>query len=75
MAAMDEALAAEWSSRRKEIGLLHFKLATHERLESMSFLELALWKVNIDWYKAVYDSTDHGRDEESSAKRPRLDWT
>jgi hypothetical protein len=47
---------------------------TYERLESMSLLELALWKVNIDGYKAVYDSTtDHGRDEESSAKRPSMD--
>ncbi len=69
-------VAAEWSSNRKEIGLPPFKLMTYERLESMSLLELALWKVNIDGYKAVYDSTtDHGRDEESSAKRPGLDMS
>jgi hypothetical protein len=48
LAAMDEALAVEWSSRRREILLLYYKLATYERLESISLLELALWKVKID---------------------------
>jgi hypothetical protein len=72
LAAMDEALAAAWSSRRREIGLLDFKLATYERLESMSSLELALWKVKIDGCKAAND-TDHKHGEESILKRPRLD--
>jgi hypothetical protein len=66
--AMDEALAVEFSSRRREIGMLCFKLATYERLESMSLLELALWKVKIDSCKAAYE-TDHERDEGSS--RPK----
>jgi hypothetical protein len=70
--AMDEALAVEWASRRREIRLLCFKLATYERLESVSLLELALWKVKIDSCKAAYE-TDHERDGESSSKRPRLD--
>jgi hypothetical protein len=48
LAAMDEALAAEWSSRRRGILLLYYKLATYERLESISLLELALWKIKID---------------------------
>jgi hypothetical protein len=52
--------------------LLEFKLATYERLESVSLLELALWKVKIDSCKALYE-TDHERDGESSSKRPRLD--
>jgi hypothetical protein len=72
LAAMDEALATEWSSRRSAIGMLYFKLATYERLESVSLLELALWKVKIDNCKAAYE-TDHQRDEASSPKRPRLD--
>jgi hypothetical protein len=70
--AMDEALAVEWASRRREIRLLYFKLATYERLESVSLLELALWKVKIDSCKAAYD-TDHERGEECRSKRPRLD--
>jgi hypothetical protein len=69
--AMDEALAVEWPSRRREIRLLYFKLATYERLESVSLLELALWKVKIDSCKAAYD-TDHERGEEC---RRGLDWT
>jgi hypothetical protein len=70
VAAIDEALAAE--SRRSAIRLLYFKLATYERLESVSLLELALWKVKIYSCKAAYD-TDHERDgESSSSKRPRL---
>jgi hypothetical protein len=71
--AMDEALAVEWASRRREIRLLYFKLATYERLESVSLLELALWKVKIDSCKAAYE-TDHQRDEASSRpKSPRFD--
>jgi hypothetical protein len=69
LAAMDEALAVEWSSRRREIGLLCFKLLTYERLESLSMLELALWKVKIDGCKGTND-TDHEPGEESSTKRP-----
>jgi hypothetical protein len=69
---MDEALATEFSSRRSAIGMLCFALATYERLESVSLLELALWRVKIDSCKAAYD-TDNERDGESSFKRPRLD--
>jgi hypothetical protein len=71
-AAMDDALATEWWSRKREIDLLYFKLVTYERLESVSLLELALWKVKLDSCKAAYD-TDNERDGESSSKRPRLD--
>jgi hypothetical protein len=45
LAAMDRALAVEGPSRKREIGLLCFKLATHERREAMSMLELALWNL------------------------------
>jgi hypothetical protein len=41
---MNEALTVEWASRRREIRLLYFKLATFERLETVSLLELALWQ-------------------------------
>jgi hypothetical protein len=68
---MDEALAVEWASRRREIRLLYFKLATYERLESVSLLELALWKVKIDSCKAAYD-TDHERGEECTRRSKRL---
>jgi hypothetical protein len=70
--AMDEALAVEWASRRSAIRLLYFKLATYERLESVSLLELALWQVKINSCKAAYD-TDHERSEDCRSKRPRLD--
>jgi hypothetical protein len=70
--AMDEAIATEFSSRRSAIGMLCFKLATYDRLESVSLLELALWQVKIDSCKALYE-TDHERDGESSPKRPKLD--
>jgi hypothetical protein len=73
VASINEALAVEFSSRRSAIGMLCFKLATYERLESLSLLELALWQVKIDSCKAAYE-TDHQRDEASSRpKRPRLD--
>jgi hypothetical protein len=72
LAAMDEALPIEWSSRRNEISLLYFKLATYERLEALSLLELALWKVKIDGCKAASD-TENELGEESSPKRPRMD--
>ena len=52
--------------------MLCSKLATYERLESVSLLELALWKVKIDSCKAAYD-TDHECGEECRSKRPRLD--
>jgi hypothetical protein len=70
LTAMSEALATEWSSRRNKISLLYFKLATYERLEAMSLLELALWKVKMDGCKAANDDTGN---EESNRKRPRLD--
>jgi hypothetical protein len=69
---MNEALAIEGSSRRRAVGLLSFKLVSYERLESMSLLELALWKGKIDGCKAAI-VTDLGRDEERIPKRPRLD--
>jgi hypothetical protein len=53
LAAMDEALVVEWSCRRREIGRLHFKLATYERLEAISMLELALWIFKINGREPV----------------------
>jgi hypothetical protein len=70
LTAMDEAATTEWSSRKKEMRLLYFKFATYERLESMSLLELALWKVKMDGCKPANDDTGN---EESGPKRPRLD--
>jgi hypothetical protein len=72
LASIDEALATEFSSRRSAIGLLCYKLATYDRLESVSLLELALWQMKIDCCKAAYE-TDHERDEARSFKSPRLD--
>jgi hypothetical protein len=69
---MNEALAVEGSSRKRAVGLLPFKLATYERLESMSLLELAVWKGKIDGCKAAI-VTDRGRGEGRSPKRPRLE--
>jgi hypothetical protein len=50
---VDEAFAVEGSSRRKVFVRLNFKFATYERLEAMSLLELALWKVKIDEWKPL----------------------
>eukprot|EP00980_Cylindrotheca_fusiformis_P018755 scaffold6247_cov104-Cylindrotheca_fusiformis.AAC.5 len=46
--ALDEALAVRWSSRRREIGRVYFKLASYDRKEVLSLLELCLWKIKID---------------------------
>jgi hypothetical protein len=52
--------------------MMCFKLATFDRLESVSLLELALWKIKIESCKAAYE-TDHECGEECRSKRPRLD--
>jgi hypothetical protein len=70
LAALDSALAVDWSSRQREIGLLYFKLAIYERLEAISMLELALWKVKIEERKLVQNK-EH-LDDEGSLKKRRL---
>jgi hypothetical protein len=70
LAALNGALAVDWSSRKREIGLLYFKLATYQRLEAISMLELALWKVKIDERKPVQNK-EH-LDDEGSLKKLRL---
>jgi hypothetical protein len=70
LAALDGALAVDWSSRQREIGLLSFKLATYERLGAISMLELALWKVKIDERKPVQNKEQ--LDDEGSLKKLRL---
>eukprot|EP00980_Cylindrotheca_fusiformis_P008456 scaffold1786_cov138-Cylindrotheca_fusiformis.AAC.14 len=56
--AIDEAMAAEWSSRRREIGIVYFKLAKYERKEIISLLELYLWKLKIDELCSKKESAD-----------------
>eukprot|EP00980_Cylindrotheca_fusiformis_P026737 scaffold17166_cov113-Cylindrotheca_fusiformis.AAC.2 len=46
--AVEEALAVDWSSRRREIGRVFFKLANYERMKHLSLMELCLWKMKID---------------------------
>eukprot|EP00980_Cylindrotheca_fusiformis_P017039 scaffold5221_cov88-Cylindrotheca_fusiformis.AAC.6 len=47
--AVNQALAADWSSRRREIGRVYFELAKYEhRMELLSLVELCLWKIKID---------------------------
>eukprot|EP00980_Cylindrotheca_fusiformis_P005835 scaffold1228_cov119-Cylindrotheca_fusiformis.AAC.2 len=46
--AVDEALAVDLSSRRREIGRVYFQLANYERKESITLVELYLWKIKID---------------------------
>jgi hypothetical protein len=60
------------SYSKRAVGLLSFKLVSYEWLESMSLLELALWKGKIDGCKAAI-VTARGRGEGRSPKRPRLD--
>ncbi len=50
----------EWSCRRRAVALLSFKLGTYERLESVSLLELALWKIKIESFKAAYETDRNG---------------
>eukprot|EP00980_Cylindrotheca_fusiformis_P005839 scaffold1228_cov119-Cylindrotheca_fusiformis.AAC.6 len=46
--AVDESLAVDWSSRRREIVTIYLKLAKYERQEVLSLVELRLWKVKVD---------------------------
>jgi hypothetical protein len=69
--AMNEALALEAPSRQREIELLCFKLGTSERLEAISLLELALWKVKSDEQKTA-KNTEEQIDEERILKKRRL---
>eukprot|EP00980_Cylindrotheca_fusiformis_P000698 scaffold167_cov110-Cylindrotheca_fusiformis.AAC.26 len=46
--AVDEALAVDWSSRRKEVYRVYVELANYERKEIFSLMELRLWKIKID---------------------------
>jgi hypothetical protein len=71
LTTMDEALAAEGPSRQRKIGLLFFQLATYERLESMSLLELSLWKVKIKERKSALNQAEQ-LGEEGSLKKVRL---
>eukprot|EP00980_Cylindrotheca_fusiformis_P026398 scaffold16066_cov109-Cylindrotheca_fusiformis.AAC.4 len=48
MQAVDEALKADWSSRRREIVAIYLKLAKYEQQEILSVMELGLWKIKID---------------------------
>eukprot|EP00980_Cylindrotheca_fusiformis_P012703 scaffold3105_cov89-Cylindrotheca_fusiformis.AAC.3 len=45
--AVDEALAADRSSRSREMNVVCFKIATYERAEFLSLVELFLWKIKI----------------------------
>jgi hypothetical protein len=73
LASIDDALATEFSSRMSAVRMLCFKLATYERLESVSLLELALWKVKIDSRKTEYDTGRQLDKTSTRPKRPRLD--
>eukprot|EP00980_Cylindrotheca_fusiformis_P011424 scaffold2647_cov75-Cylindrotheca_fusiformis.AAC.3 len=46
--AVDEALAVDISSRKSDIVAIYLKLATYERKEVLSLLELRLWKIKVD---------------------------
>eukprot|EP00980_Cylindrotheca_fusiformis_P031139 scaffold25872_cov113-Cylindrotheca_fusiformis.AAC.1 len=46
--AVDEALAVDISSRRRDIVAIYLKLATYERGEIILLVELCLWKMKID---------------------------
>eukprot|EP00980_Cylindrotheca_fusiformis_P011617 scaffold2747_cov104-Cylindrotheca_fusiformis.AAC.7 len=61
--AIDEALAVDWSSRRREIIAVYLKLANYERKEILSMLELYLWKTKIDEFCS--DKKEHTGDRES----------
>jgi hypothetical protein len=72
VASINEALEAEFSSRRSAFGMLCFKLTTYERLESVSLLELALWKVKIESCKAAYETDYQWNEASSRPESPRL---
>eukprot|EP00980_Cylindrotheca_fusiformis_P017193 scaffold5294_cov129-Cylindrotheca_fusiformis.AAC.3 len=57
--AVDEALAVDWSSRRREVVGTYLKLANYEREEMLSFLlELCLWKLKIDEVSSTEQTVD-----------------
>eukprot|EP00980_Cylindrotheca_fusiformis_P017725 scaffold5565_cov92-Cylindrotheca_fusiformis.AAC.4 len=46
---VEDALTAEWSLRRSEIGKVYFRLANYEqRMKNLSLVDLCLWKMKID---------------------------
>eukprot|EP00980_Cylindrotheca_fusiformis_P007492 scaffold1552_cov86-Cylindrotheca_fusiformis.AAC.2 len=61
---VDDALAVDWSSRRREIGRVYFELAKYEqRTTILSLVELCLWKIKIDedcCSSSEQTVTDHG---------------
>eukprot|EP00980_Cylindrotheca_fusiformis_P006352 scaffold1356_cov123-Cylindrotheca_fusiformis.AAC.33 len=46
--AVEDALAVDWSSRRREVYAIYLKLAVYERKEIISLVELYLWKLELD---------------------------
>eukprot|EP00980_Cylindrotheca_fusiformis_P017197 scaffold5294_cov129-Cylindrotheca_fusiformis.AAC.7 len=46
--AFDESLAEEWDTRRVEIVSIYLLLVFHELQETLSLLDLFLWKMKID---------------------------
>eukprot|EP00980_Cylindrotheca_fusiformis_P027308 scaffold19856_cov54-Cylindrotheca_fusiformis.AAC.1 len=61
MQAVDNALAVDRASRRREVGVAYFQLANYERKEALSLVEMYLWSVKID----EVNSQDHGADRQS----------
>eukprot|EP00980_Cylindrotheca_fusiformis_P025817 scaffold14678_cov97-Cylindrotheca_fusiformis.AAC.1 len=61
MQVVDNALAVDRASRRREIGVAYFHLANYERKEVLSLVEIYLWSVKIN----EVDSQDHGVDRQS----------
>eukprot|EP00980_Cylindrotheca_fusiformis_P005837 scaffold1228_cov119-Cylindrotheca_fusiformis.AAC.4 len=58
MKAVEDALSADWSSRRREIGRAYFELANHERKEILTLMELCLWKIRIDEVRSMENTAD-----------------
>eukprot|EP00980_Cylindrotheca_fusiformis_P012947 scaffold3236_cov66-Cylindrotheca_fusiformis.AAC.13 len=82
--AMKRVVGAEWSLKRKEVGHMRFEVAKFDRLESLSLVELALWKMalcqtserkcrqedHLEEWKAVQSDTTV---DENAKKRIRLE--
>eukprot|EP00980_Cylindrotheca_fusiformis_P017938 scaffold5698_cov73-Cylindrotheca_fusiformis.AAC.1 len=67
---MESVLTASWQSRPTESGTMCFKLATVERFESISLLEMALWQARME--ESMGDKELPHKGESITLKRPRL---
>eukprot|EP00980_Cylindrotheca_fusiformis_P000204 scaffold42_cov133-Cylindrotheca_fusiformis.AAC.1 len=72
MTTMESVLTASWPSKLSKLTTLYFKLASLERLESISLLEMALWQAKVDEYREGKEVNSRNDKEESAVPSKKL---